>query len=96
MKLKLEGHPIEYDLEEGAEIAKVLNAANSPLLFGCRTGICGTCLVEVIEGSEEDRTPNDDEQELLEIIAEDQKNVRLACQMKMKNDLVVRYLGKKK
>ncbi|MBC6436085.1 2Fe-2S iron-sulfur cluster binding domain-containing protein, partial [Nostoc sp. HG1] len=28
-------------------LSEHLTIQNSPVLFGCRTGICGTCLVEV-------------------------------------------------
>lgn len=95
MKLKILGHDQEYNFDEGAELSKVLDASNSPLLFGCRTGICGTCLVRVEEGSERDLTPGDDEAEFLEIVDEGEGRLRLACQMKLSNDLVLKYIGKK-
>ena len=33
-------------LDERAELSRELDVSNSPLLFGCRTGVCGTCAVE--------------------------------------------------
>ncbi len=86
---------VVYEIEDGAELSKVLDAKNSPLLFGCRTGICGTCLVEVIEGDEKSRESTGDEKELLEILCEDQsKSFRLACQMTCDQNLKLKVLGK--
>ena len=71
-----------------------LTIENSPVLFGCRTGICGTCLVEV----EEERNgqllaPAADESELLEIIAPDLSRARLACQIELRADIKINYIG---
>jgi ferredoxin len=95
MKLKIMNDDQEHELEEGAELSKALNAVNSPILFGCRTGICGTCLVEVMDGSELDKKSNEDEKELLDIISDGQAPYRLACQMRMNNDCTLKYIGKK-
>lgn len=95
MKLKIQNAEQEYDLSSGDELSKALDAGNSPILFGCRTGICGTCLVEVIEGSAVDKEPNADEQEFLEIVSDGKAPYRLACQMRMHNDCTLKYIGKK-
>lgn len=34
-------------LERYEKLSEHLTVQNSPVLFGCRTGICGTCLVIV-------------------------------------------------
>lgn len=71
--------PVE--LAEGVFLSEALDAVRSPLLFGCRTGICGTCLVEVVP--EDDLPPPDaDEQELLDVLAPDNPHARLACQLR--------------
>ena len=55
-----------------------LTLHNSPILFGCRTGICGTCLVAATG----DMLPADaDEQEVLDILAPHCPTARLACQI---------------
>jgi len=65
-------------VSEGMSLSEELTASNSPLLFGCRTGICGTCIVEV----EGDIPPADeDEQEILDIYADGNPALRLACQI---------------
>ncbi len=77
-------------IDRGEMLSEVLDASNSPLLFGCRTGICGTCVIEV-EG--ELPEADDEEKELLEIYAPDNPKARLACQIELNSDLRVRPLN---
>jgi ferredoxin len=71
-------------------LSEHLTIQNSPVLFGCRTGICGTCLVEV-EG--DSPPPMPDEQEMLDTLAPQQAKVRLACQLVLTADLEIRRLS---
>lgn len=67
-------------------LAGSLTVQTSPILFGCRTGICGTCLV-VVTG---DVSPPDaDEQELLDLLAPNCLKARLACQLDITHDLEI-------
>ena len=70
----------------GGCLAEHLDVTNSPLLFGCRTGICGTCLVR-IEGDLP--PPGDDEKELLDLLAPGDPRARLACQVELTSDVCV-------
>ncbi len=65
-------------LECHQSLSEHLTIQNSPVLFGCRTGICGTCLVEVIGDIP---PPQPDEQEMLETLATNHPHARLACQI---------------
>ena len=80
------GHS-SLSLEAHTPLAEALTIQNSPILFGCRTGICGTCLVTV---SGEVPPPNEEEQELLEVLAPNCPNARLACQLDITHDLNIR------
>ena len=71
-------------LESNSQLSEYLTIQNSPVLFGCRTGICGTCLVEV-EGDIE--PPDPEELEILEIFSPKNKRARLACQIKLTNNI---------
>ena len=74
-------------LEKNQIISEYLTVENSPVLFGCRTGICGTCLVR-IEG---DIPPaNEEEKEMLEILAPGNQQARLACQVKLTADIKIK------
>jgi ferredoxin len=68
----------------GSQLSVVLDATNSPALFGCRTGLCGTCVMVVVG---ELPGPDEDEREVLEIYAEEVPNARLACQIRVQGDL---------
>ncbi|HEY9694643.1 MAG TPA: 2Fe-2S iron-sulfur cluster-binding protein [Oculatellaceae cyanobacterium] len=73
-------------LEKHSPLAEHLTVQNSPVFFGCRTGICGTCLV-VIKG--DIPPPSEEEKELLEVIAPNNESARLACQIDLTNDIEI-------
>lgn len=73
-------------LDGSHPLSIALNLQNSPILFGCRTGICGTCLV-VATGNM--LPPTEDEQEVLSILAPNHPSARLACQLIPTGDLAL-------
>ncbi len=75
------------NLENNQNLSEYLTVENSPILFGCRTGICGTCLV-VIEG--DIPPPSAEEKELLEILAPKNPKARLACQIQLTNNIDIK------
>ena len=75
-------------LKKGAVLSEELDIHNSPVLFGCRTGICGTCVVRAEPLYEDELT--EDEQEILDVYAAGQQGVRLACQMRLQGPLCLR------
>lgn len=82
------------ELPQDAKLSEVLNVSNSPVLFGCRTGVCGTCLVEVDEVTLVKLPPqNETEKELLAIICPENPRARLACQLSASTDLNMKYIG---
>ena len=76
----------------GENLSELLHACNSPILFGCRSGICGTCLIEVVEGYPSPANP--EEVEALEVYAPENPRARLACQMVLSCPLKIKKLGK--
>jgi ferredoxin len=79
-------------LGTNAALSEHLTVQNSPVLFGCRTGICATCLSEV-EGAI--AGPSADEREVLDIFAPDNPHARLVCQVKLTADIRVRVISQK-
>jgi len=76
----------------GCELAEHLDVHNSPVLFGCRTGLCGTCAA-VVEG--ETDPVSEEEREVIDIEWGDVVGARLLCQLRPTADLrVLRVLGK--
>ncbi|MBI4345661.1 MAG: (2Fe-2S)-binding protein [Elusimicrobia bacterium] len=85
------GHaPIRVD--PSAALQDVLTAANSPVLFGCRTGICGTCASRVESPSGSLPAASDDERETLKLFCPSEPAARLLCQLKPCADIRVEPL----
>lgn len=82
------------EVEAGKNLSVALDVLNSPVLFGCRTGICATCLVQVLEGWEHLPPQTEDEAEVVELYSE-LPHCRLACQLRLKEDVTLAYLGNK-
>jgi len=76
-------------LPTGAKLSEDLTIVNSPVLFGCRTGICGTCLVQIEKAYESLAAPEESEVEALEVYAPRNPKARLACQIVLNCDIAL-------
>ena len=73
----------EKEIADDSEIKDICeNEFNIP--FGCKDGICGTCIINVDEGNENLSEKNEKEKDMLP----DNDNERLACQCKIKKGIV--------
>ena len=72
---------LEFELADDSSLQQTCEGAGIP--FGCTEGICGTCRVEVTEGSE-NLSPRTQEEDDMGLAA----NERLACQCKIKSGTV--------
>lgn len=79
-------------LPEGSNLSETLTVMNSPMLFGCRSGICGTCLVQIEEGYEQLIPATAEEREALEIYAPDNAKARLGCKVSLVADIALRKI----
>lgn len=61
---------------------------DTSILFGCRDGACGACMIKVLDGSENINKMDEDEQDFLETMAAE-PNERLACQCKVTGDVTI-------
>lgn len=81
-KLIFEDNKEEFDLPDDSPITEACEQAGVP--FACTEGVCGTCVVEVVEGMENLSEFNQAEADFLgELGCE-----RLACQCKIKSGFV--------
>ncbi|MGI9305078.1 MAG: 2Fe-2S iron-sulfur cluster binding domain-containing protein [Gammaproteobacteria bacterium] len=81
------------DLPACAKLSEHLTVENSPVLFGCRTGLCGTCLIEIVEQRASVlQSPGADEAETLAIYAPGNPRARLACQIELTADICLRKI----
>lgn len=58
--------------------------------FGCRAAACGMCQIEVISGSENLNPETDKEIRAKNILGKNEKNLRLACQVKVFGDVTLK------
>jgi ferredoxin len=72
----------ERELEDGSPIAEACEEAGVP--FACTEGICGTCVIEVVEGMDNLSAFTQEEKDFLG----EEGHERLACQCKIKSGLV--------
>lgn len=78
-KLIFDSDDTEVELEDGAPIAEACEQAGVP--FACTEGVCGTCVIEVLEGKENLTDPTQEERDFL---GDDVCDERLACQCKIR------------
>ena len=67
----------EIELPDGADLKEACEEAGVP--FACTEGICGTCVIEVVEGGENLSDRTEEEVDFLG----DSDHERLACQCKI-------------
>ena len=72
----------EVEVPVGANVAEVCDKENIPYPFSCRSGVCTTCLCNVLEGAECLSEKETNEQMTLEG-ASAKDNQRLGCQLKI-------------
>tara|TARA_B110001454_G_scaffold16145_1_gene14581 strand:+ start:65812 stop:66108 length:297 start_codon:yes stop_codon:yes gene_type:complete len=82
--------PVE--LPDDACLSEHLTVQNSPILFGCRIGICGTCLVEVVSEADPLTERTENEEEFLEALLPNRKECRLACQVNINTDIKIKKI----
>ena len=73
----------------GTRVIKISEKVGAGLIYGCREGDCGTCLMKVEDGWNNLTEPSVVEEKVLrENMAG--KHCRLACQAQVLGDIVVR------
>jgi ferredoxin len=83
------GEVIRDDKKEHTDNNNVITEACRKLgvSFGCQSGACGTCMIEVLEGAD-NLTPLTEAEQAMGLA----KNERLACQCTLKQGIIkIRY-----
>ena len=76
------------DVSEGVPLIDMCEDHDTSILFGCRDGACGACMVRVLKGAENISKMEDSERDFLETMAAED-NERLACQCKVHGDIEI-------
>ncbi|MFH1426467.1 MAG: 2Fe-2S iron-sulfur cluster-binding protein [Candidatus Kerfeldbacteria bacterium] len=79
---------LEMDVEFGASLKETAEEVGSNIPFGCEQGVCGTCLINVVEGEDNMSDIEEHEKETLNAMGAE-PNQRLACQCKIEGDVTV-------
>jgi ferredoxin len=72
-------------------LQRVCDEHRLPVVFGCRQGRCGSCLVQVQAGSDNLRVPSAREARTLEVL-DAEPDWRLACQCVVMGDVHLCYI----
>ncbi|MFH0961489.1 MAG: 2Fe-2S iron-sulfur cluster-binding protein [archaeon] len=78
----------EVEAEPDEPLITVCKKNDSKLVFGCEAGVCGTCMINVLEGAGNLSAPEDQEKDSL-IMFSAKEGQRLACQCKVKGDVKI-------
>ena len=76
------------DVRDGYPLIDMCDEHETSILFGCRDGACGACMIRVIDGAENLSTMEDHERDFLETMAAE-KDERLACQCRVAGDVKI-------
>lgn len=76
------------EVKKRAALVDVADEHETELDFGCRDGVCGTCIVSVRAGAENLSPMTDEERDTLENFAA-APGQRLACQVRIVGDVEI-------
>ena len=82
----------QFTLPHNAYLADAAELALVGLVFGCRAGACGTCVIEVTAGPTHFSPPEDKERSMLSFLGFEQTTIRLACQCRLQGDVTIKQL----
>lgn len=75
-----------FDVANDYALIDMCEEFDTSILFGCRDGACGACMVKVLEGKENLSAMEEHEKDFLETMAAE-PDERLACQCKVTGDV---------
>lgn len=81
-------HPVEIPEDINLSLMEVLKASEHHILATCGgMALCATCHVQVVEGPGSYFHPTDTELDLLDTLPDAGPDSRLACQLRIKEDM---------
>ncbi len=88
-KVTFQDEDLTAEVAEGANLKEVAQSEGSEIPFGCEQGICGTCLIEIVEGEDNVSDVDDQEKETLAAMGAE-PGQRLACQCTVQGDVTIK------
>ena len=86
--LTIETDKKSLTVEKNTAIIDVCETEETSILFGCRDGACGACMIKVIKNPENLSPMEEHERDFLETMAATEDE-RLACQCTVLGDVVI-------
>ena len=87
-KVTITTDDLTIDVADNYAMIDMCEDHETSILFGCRDGACGACMIKVKEGMQNLSKMEDDERDFLETMAAEEDE-RLACQCRVLGDVVV-------
>lgn len=87
-KLTFKDINVSVNVPVGVRVIEISDKVGSGIIYGCREGDCGTCIMKVDEGHNNLSTPSIIEDKVLRENAAG-KHHRLACQAQVLGDVTV-------
>jgi len=88
-KLTFEDIGLTVTVPVGVRVIDISEKVGSAIIYGCREGDCGTCMMQVVEGANNLSSPSVVEDKILRE-ANAGRHQRLACQAQVLGDCTVR------
>lgn len=76
------------EVADGYALIDLSDEHDTSILFGCRDGACGACMIKVVSGAEHLSPMKEDEKDFLQTMAA-RPDERLACQCKLLGDVTI-------
>ena len=87
-KVEIKTDKLTIEVPEQYALIDMCEDYDTSILFGCRDGACGACMIKVLEHPEHLTKMQEDERDFLETMAA-RPDERLACQCKVLGDVVI-------
>lgn len=87
-KVHITTDDLTIEVPDGYALIDMCEDHDTSILFGCRDGACGACMVRVLEGADHLNPMGEDEKDFLETMAAE-PDERLACQCKVSGDIKI-------
>ena len=91
-KVKFQDTGDEVEVDAGSELKDVTKDEGWPIAYGCEDGVCGTCIVDIVEGKENISPKEEVESQTLDMMCMNDGEHRLCCQCKVNGDIEMKGL----
>jgi len=79
----------KVEVKEGTDLKKIIHENGWSIPLACEDGVCGVCLIKVLEGAENLTPVTDKEKMTLGAMGLNTGEFRLSCQCRVNGDVVI-------